>query len=145
MSSCPISGESVDERAARIVGALVVVSAVAYLLSGWFVWLWLVSFDFAARVFRCDWSLFGWVAKRIRQRYFAPSFIDAAPKMFAARLGLAMAVTALLLHGIGWIAAAQVVIVFLLIAATLESALGFCLGCWLYGMIRVFDRPGALK
>ena len=145
MSSCPISGESVDERAARIVGALVVVSAVAYLLSGWFVWLWLLGFDFAARVFRCDWSLFGWAAKRIRQRYFAPSFIDAAPKMFAARLGLGMAVAALLLHGIGWIAAAQVVIVFLLIAATLESALGFCLGCWLYGMIRVFDRPGALK
>jgi len=145
MSSCPISGESIDERAARIVGAFVVISVVAYLFSGWMVWLWLLSFDFAARVFRCDWSLFRWAARHIRQRYFAPSFIDAAPKMFAARLGLAMAVTALVLHGISWMAAAQVVMVMLLIAATLESVLGFCLGCWLYGMIRIFDRSGVVK
>ena len=135
MSSCPISGEMIDERAARIVGVFVLASALGYLLTGWMAWLWLLGFDFYSRIFRCDWSVFRWVAMMIRERYFAPKMVDAAPKMFAARLGLAMAVAATLLHGIGWLVAAKVAMIFLLAAATLESVLGFCLGCWLHGLL----------
>ncbi len=133
MSSCPISGEMIDERAARIVGVFVMFLAVGYLLMGSVAWLLLLSFDFYARIYRCNWSMFRWLAMQVRQRYFAPSMVDAAPKMFAARLGLIMSVVATLLHGMGWMGSAQVVMVFLLSAAMLESVLGFCLGCWAYG------------
>ncbi len=140
MSSCPISGVTADERVARIVGAFVVVSVVGYLLTGWVGWLVLLSFDFSSRVFRCEMSPFASIATRIRRRWFQPSPIDAAPKLFAARLGLVMAVAGLVLYVSGWSVAAMGVMVLLLIAALLESALGFCLGCWLYGILGVLRR-----
>ena len=143
MSSCPISGELIDERAARIIGAFVVAASVGYVISGWFVWLWLLGFDFAMRIFRCDWSPFRWLALKIRQRYLTPSFVDAAPKMFAARLGLTMVIAALILHGIGWVTAARTVTTLLLIASLLEAAFGFCLGCRLYGLMGLFGGKAA--
>ncbi len=140
MSSCPISGVTADERVARIVGAFVVVSVTGYLFTGWIGWLVLLSFDFFSRVFRCEMSPFASGATWIRHRWLQPSYIDAAPKLFAAWLGLVMAVAGLVAHMIGWLHVAMVLMVLLLIAALLESALGFCLGCWLYKMLGVFDR-----
>ena len=140
MSSCPISGVTADERVARIVGAFVAVSVVGYLLTGWVGWLVLLSFDFFLRVFRCELSPFASIATRIRRRWFQPSNIDAAAKLFAARLGLAMAIVGLVLHVLGWLVPALGVMVLLLVAALLESALGFCLGCWLYGMMGFWGR-----
>jgi hypothetical protein len=138
MSSCPISGVPVDEHVARVIGAFVVVFAVAYLIYPWVGWLAILVFDFFARVYHCEWSPFGRAALPIRRRFFPPKLIDSAPKLFAARIGLLMAAAALVLHVGGLPIVAYGVIVLLLSAALLESVLGFCVGCWMYGMRRLF-------
>lgn len=135
MSSCPISGESVDENAARVVGALVVWTSVLYLWTAWGGWVWLLVFDFLTRLHRCNWSPFGWIAQSIRRRFLIPRWIDAAPKRFAAKIGGGMAGVGLILHLLGWVGLAQGVITLLMLAALMESAAGFCVGCWMYGMV----------
>ena len=46
-----------------------------------------------------------------------------------------MAGVGLILHLLGWVGLAQGVITLLMLAALMESAAGFCVGCWMYGMV----------
>jgi hypothetical protein len=58
-----------------------------------------------------------------------------APKRFAQGIGATLSVAAL----IAWLAGAtvlsSVLVAMILVAATLESAFGFCLGCVIFGRL----------
>jgi hypothetical protein len=64
-----------------------------------------------------------------------PKLVAGPPKRFAQGMGLAFSSTALLLTLTGHWWLAQVVLGLLVVAAFLESALGFCLGCKTFALL----------
>ena len=62
--------------------------------------------------------------------------VPGPPKRFAQGMGVAFSVTAVVLAlGFGHHTAAYAVLGLLIVAATLESAFGYCLGCKAFGLL----------
>jgi hypothetical protein len=61
--------------------------------------------------------------------------VAGPPKRFAQGIGAAFSLSALVLTGLGYWTAAQAVLGLLVVAATLEAALGICLGCMTFGVL----------
>jgi Domain of unknown function (DUF4395) len=133
----------VNEKAARSVAGLVVVLAVLTLATGaW--WLTVpLAFGFWARVLTGPTlSPFGQLATRvIAPRLGTPRYVSGPPKRFAQAMGAAMSTAATVLALAGATTAATVVLALLIVAATLESAFGYCLGCRVFGLLM---RMGAV-
>ena len=64
-----------------------------------------------------------------------PRPVAGPPKRFAQGIGATFSLSALILTGLGYWTAAQVVLGLLAVAATLEAALGICLGCMTFGAL----------
>jgi hypothetical protein len=143
--ACPISGESRNERVARIVAAFVVaiVLVAADLGSPWdALILFVLAADFVVRGFgdarRSPLAtLARGVANTLR---LAPKPVDAAPEKFAARIGVVFSALSGLLFVVGLPVPALVVIGVFVVCATLEAALGYCVGCKVYALL---PRPVA--
>jgi hypothetical protein len=74
-----------------------------------------------------------WVTPRLP---VAPRYVAGPPKRFAQAIGAVVSVTATVLHfGFGWTGAADALLGLLALAATLEAALGLCLGCLVFGAL----------
>ena len=129
MASCPISNERVNERVARLVGALVFAAALAYLWHASPLWLLILGVDFTARSFYRPASPFAQLVKPLAERLGTPLIVDAAPKIFAARIGLAMSLAALASHLAGLEGAARGVVAVMALCAFMEAAFGYCVGC----------------
>lgn len=132
---CPPN--TIDEHAARIVAGMVVALA---LLSVWppaTLVVLLILADFAIRGWgqRC-YSPLCWIANRfVKLIKLQPRPTYAPPKRFAARIGAAITAVATILHFSGLHMGAAVVIGMLVIAASLETLMGFCIACWVYPFI----------
>lgn len=129
---CPTDGVPINETKVRLVAGLVLLTAISYGLTGWFLLPVLLAMDFGLRSFDLGrYSPFGnvanWLVKTLNLPYKGT---DAAPKRFAARIGLAfgLLISALHLTGIPTIVPTAVLAVF----ATLESVFGVCAGCHIY-------------
>src|SRR5215208_5583747 len=109
----------VNEKAARVV-AVVALTGVVILLTGWFWLLVPLAYGFWARVLTGPTlSPLGRLAMRgIAPRLGPPKYVPGPPKRFAQGIGAADALVALLV-----------------VAATLESALGLCLGCQVFALL----------
>ena len=138
--------DPVNELAARTVAAGVAMSCLTTLLLGAFAgtgWLWLsvvVSCGFLARVTTGPTlSPLGQLATRlIAPRLGRPRLVPGPPKRFAQLMGLVMSATAVALVAAGHPAGAMVFLALIIVAATLESALGFCIGCRVFaGLMRL--------
>ena len=79
-----------------------------------------------------------WVFRTwIRPRLAAPTELeDPAPPRFAQVVGLVFASVALIAFLLGMTTVGQVAIGLALVAALLNAALGFCLGCELYLLLK---------
>jgi hypothetical protein len=135
ITECPAN--TVDEHAARIVAASVVVLAAASLLPGTWFLVGLLALDFVLRGFvnrRC--SPLRALAKTITGALgWEPKPVYAPPKRFAAQIGATLTVVAMVLHLVGLHVAALVVTALLIVAASLEASIGFCLACWLFPVV----------
>ncbi len=125
----------VNEKAARVVAGLVVLLAGVALLTGW---LWLsavLAVGFALRVAsgpRLD--PFGLLAtKVIAPRLGRKVLVPGAPKRFAQGVGLVLTLAATVALALGAPLVTTGLLVVLVVFALLESALGFCAGCWVFG------------
>jgi Domain of unknown function (DUF4395) len=67
-----------------------------------------------------------------------PRPVAGPPKRFAQGMGVAFSVTALILTGLGFWGAAQIVLSLLVVAALLESVFGLCLGCKTFAILIKF-------
>ena len=127
----------VNEKAARVVAAAVVVMAVAAIATGW-LWLTaLLALGFALRVAsgpRID-PLGRFAAHVVAPRLGAPRPVAGSPKRFAQGIGLAFSGAALLALVLGASAVAFVLLATLALFAVLEAALGFCAGCRVYALL----------
>ncbi|QCR19525.1 DUF4395 domain-containing protein [Agrococcus sp. SGAir0287] len=143
----------VNELAARVVAALVVVATLAIVAlgatvlaaAGWA--LWAVAAGFALRV---GWgprlSPFGLLATRVvAPRLGAPRLVPGAPKRFAQAIGLAVSAAAALAVALGSPLVAWALAGVLVLAASAEAVVGFCLGCWLFAwLMRVGVIPASV-
>ena len=135
VTECPAN--TVDERATRIVASIVVILAI---VSFWEPAMFLIAFlalDFTIRGFiNRRYSPLRWVAKSITGVLgWEPKPVYAPPKRFAAQIGATLTILATVLHVAGLHTAALVVTAMLVVAASLEAGLGFCLACWLYPLV----------
>ena len=131
MSSVFSYPNPVNEKAARLVAAMVVALSLTIILSGQ---LWLttiLAYGFLARVLTGPTlSPMGLLGTVLTSRLGERRPVPGPPKRFAQAVGLAFSVTALGLHfGAGLSLAATGVLAILFVFASLEAFLGFCAGC----------------
>jgi len=130
----------VNEKAARVVAGLVVLTALSALLlqAQWL--LWLMAFGFLLRVLSGPrFSPFGLLATRvIAPRLGAPTLVPGPPKRFAQGLGLAFSLSAALCVTLGAATVGWVLVGLLVVAAVLESVFAVCLGCAIFGRLQRF-------
>jgi hypothetical protein len=130
---------------ARLVAGGVVLLTIATLVSQQ-PWLLLVlAYGFLARVLSGPTlSPLGQVVTRVvvPRLHVAERPVPGPPKRFAQGIGATLSVAACVLHfGFGLTGAAFVLVALILVAATLESVFGVCLGCWIFGQLM---RVGAI-
>ncbi|WP_426996206.1 DUF4395 domain-containing protein [Pseudarthrobacter sp. N5] len=128
----------VNEYAARITAGLVVLLALATLLTG-FAWgLAAIAVGFWLRL------LFGprvsplalLSVKVLAPRLGRAKLVPGPPKRFAQGIGAAMSTAAVVLLAAGLDPAAWSVLAVLIAAAALEAFAGFCLGCAVFGFLQ---------
>ncbi len=128
----------VNETSARLVAAGVVAQAVAYLVFRQWWLLVPLAYGFLARVLSGPrFSPLGQFVTRVvtpRLRV-THQFVAGPPKRFAQGMGLAFSGGALLAVALGSTSAAAGLITALVLAATMESAFAFCLGCMVFNRL----------
>lgn len=128
----------VNEKAARVVAGVVLLTALVTLATGAYWLLIPLAYGFWARVLTGPTlSPLGWTAQNvIAPRLGARKPVPGPPKRFAQGMGAAMATLALvfwLIVGSG--TATDVVLGLFLIAAGLESIFAVCLGCQVFALL----------
>jgi hypothetical protein len=156
--SCPISGGQRDNNTARIVAAQVLVLAAVTLVIAFsvsvkaaFIIDAFLALDFSVRAFKEPrYSPLAIAGRGVSSALgLKKVMVDSAPKIFAARIGLAFTVVSGVLLVLRLSLAGCIVLGILAICAFLESVFGFCLGCWMYsllpGKIAAFLVPAAAR
>ena len=136
----------VNEKAARTVAAVVAASCALVLVTGWYWLLVPIAYGFLARVLTGPrLSPLGALAQKVIAPRFlgAPRLVPGPPKRFAQGIGAVVttvaAVAALVL---GWVGLANALLAMMVVFATLEAALGFCVGCRIFaGLMRLGVIP----
>ncbi|MDX8337653.1 DUF4395 domain-containing protein [Draconibacterium sp. IB214405] len=131
---CPISTDKVDEKTTRInalIGILLVITGFVMNSS---IFLIVLMADFFMRAFtQVKYSPVSYVSYRLSNALnLKEKQIAKAPKIFAARLGFFMSLVIVGLFLAQLHTAAMVVAGMLIFFATLEFALGICMGCIIY-------------
>lgn len=128
----------VNESAARSVAAMVVALCIATLAfqTQWL--LWLLALGFAARVASGPrFSLFGQLATRVIAPRLGPArLVPGPPKRFAQAIGATLSIGAVVAFYLVSPIVAWVLVGLILVAATLESVFGICLGCLIFGRLQ---------
>lgn len=127
----------VNEKAARVVAAGATTMALLVAVLGWGWVLIPLTYGFVARVLTGPTlSPLGRLAVDVAApRLGTPRLTAGPPKRFAQGIGVAFTISASLLWLAGAPGAARVVAGILAVAAFLESAFGFCLGCRVFAVL----------
>lgn len=128
----------VNEKAARTVAAGVAVLGALTLVTGWFWITAVLALGFIARALTGPrLSPLGQLATRVvAPRLGEPRLVPGPPKRFAQSIGAVVTtVAAVAALAFGWTTFATVLIALLVVLATLEAALGFCVGCQIFALL----------
>ena len=127
----------VNEKAARVVAGCVLVLSAITLATGLYWLAALMAVGFALRV--------GWGPRfsplaKLATRVIAPrlgdeKLVPGPPKRFAQAIGLTFTTGAAVFGLSDLTTVADVLLVFMLIATTLESVFAICLGCEVFGLL----------
>ena len=129
----------VNDYAARSTAGLVVLLAVVAIVINDPVVYAVLAIGFALRVASGPTlSPFGQLSVRVivPRIIKKTKLVPGPPKRFAQTIGLVFSGVALILSLLGLGLAAQIVTGLLVVAALLESVLGFCLGCTIFGFLQ---------
>jgi uncharacterized protein DUF4395 len=130
--------DPVNEVSARLVAGGVVILAVCAIAFDQH-WLPFVLFyGFVARVLTGPkLSPLGQLVTRVvtPRLSIQPRLVSGPPKRFAQGIGVVVTGTAAVLTGLGYWTAAEVALGLIIVAAFLESVLGYCLGCKAFGLL----------
>lgn len=129
---------TVNEKAARVVAAGVVLASALTLATGWYWILAVLAYGFGARVLAGpSFSPLAQLAtKVIAPRLGEPKTVPGPPKRFAQAMGFTVtSAGAILALGFGLTGAAEVLLMAMIVAAGLEAILAFCLGCRIFALL----------
>ena len=131
---CPISAERIDENQVRVTALGVVVIMGAFFMTGYVIFPALLAVDFFIRAFtKLKYSPLSWLSHLfVNSIGTSPVWIDKAPKVFAARIGLLLTLITDVSALVGLPVVAMVAGVTLVGFAFIECGLNFCAGCWVY-------------
>lgn len=129
----------VNEVAARLVAGMVMVLTLTIILTNMYWLIFLLAYGFLARVLTGPkLSPMGLLATRVLVPMLGnrKKMVAGPPKRFAQSIGLLFSVTALLMiYGFALPDVAEGVMIVLVIFAAMESLLGFCAGCFVFGYL----------
>jgi hypothetical protein len=128
----------VNEKAARVVAGVVLLTALVILATGAYWLLIPLAYGFWARVLTGPTlSPLGWTAQNLIAPRLGPKKpVPGPPKRFAQGMGAAMATLALILWlVVGSHTATDAVLGLFVIAAGLESIFAYCLGCQVFALL----------
>jgi hypothetical protein len=128
----------VNEVSARMVAGGVVVMCVLTIALGLRWATIVIAYGFVARVLTGpSLSPLGQFVTRVATPTLsiAERPVSGPPKRFAQAIGVMFSVTALILTGLGYWGAAEIVLGMLATAAFLESVFGLCLGCKAFALL----------
>jgi len=131
---CPISTERVDENRVRTTAFGVVITMGLFFMTDNPLFPALLLVDFYIRAFtRLKFSPLSWLAYQfVKAIGTKPVWIDKAPKMFAARIGVLLTTLTLAASLLGMPLFAIITGATLVLFSFLECGLNFCAGCWVY-------------
>ena len=134
----------INEKAARTVAAVVALTGATALVTGAHWLLIPLAYGFWARVLagpRLS-PLAQLATKVVAPRLGTPRQVAGPPKRFAQGMGAAITTLGVLALAFGWTTVTTVLLAMLVVAATLEAALGLCLGCKVFaGLMRAGIVP----
>ena len=135
--SCPVSVNRVDESVVRTVSIFVFTITLIILYTGNYFISGFLAIDFAIRAFtNGNASPLKIISKKIAEIFkFKKKPIDAAPKKFAAGLGLLFSTLIALFQILHLTTFAQLTGGILIFCALLEGLAGICLGCIVYSIL----------
>ena len=140
--------DPVNETSARVVAAGVVIMGTLFLVSGSGWILAPLTLGFLARVLTGPTlSPLGQFATRVvTPRLAGPHrSVPGPPKRFAQGIGLVFSAAASTAWALGFLGVAQLLIVGLVAAATLEAAFAVCLGCIVHNRLFGCDDCGDIR
>ena len=129
---------TVNEKAARVVAGVVAITGIVALATGAHWLLVPLAYGFWARVLSGPTlSPLAQFATRVAApRLGPPTDVSGPPKRFAQAMGAVMTTAgAIAALGFGAEGVADVLLVALIVAATLESVFAFCVGCRIFGLL----------
>jgi hypothetical protein len=131
---CPVDFVLVNENKVRLVALSVLLLAIVYIVSGYWIIIAFLVIDFLLRSFNLGkYSLLAVLAGGLVKVFnIKTKPVDQAPKRFAARMGLAFTTIILILNFLQFANTAVILSLLLCVFAFLESFLGFCVGCYVY-------------
>jgi hypothetical protein len=134
----------INEKAARTVAAVVALTGAVALATGAYWLLVPLAYGFWARVLagpRLS-PLAQLATKVVAPRLGPPREVAGPPKRFAQGMGAAMTTLGVVALALGWTTVTAVLLALLVTAATLEAALGLCIGCKVFaGLMRAGVIP----
>jgi hypothetical protein len=134
----------INEKAARTVAGVVAITGVVALATGAHWLLIPLAYGFWARVLAGPrYSPLAQLAtKVVAPRLGRPREVPGPPKRFAQGMGAAITTLGVLALALGWTTVTTVLLALLVVAATLEAALGLCIGCKVFaGLMRAGILP----
>ncbi len=140
---CPISKKTIDKHTSQLVGLFVIILLIishqppspTYSTTKILLLLFLFQ-DFLARSFNIRFSILAKLSRTILHLlHIKPKPIGAAPKRFAARLGLLFTTFLIIALQTKSFSAYQIIFTAFGIAVMLEAIFGFCIGCHIYTLL----------
>ncbi|TGL53580.1 DUF4395 domain-containing protein [Leptospira kemamanensis] len=128
----------VNENVTRIVASTVVFLGVLSILFPNYVVLGLLLLGFILRLsYGPKWEPFAFFTSKYLVPWLGISFVPSAgpPKRFAQLIGFSFSLVAILLYANGYLLAYQITLATLVFFASLESFLGWCAGCFMFGLL----------
>lgn len=135
--NCPVSVDKVDENVTRTAANVMVVFLVPAVLLNLYLPVLLIGFDFGLRAFTDGkYSFIRAISKFIVRKFkLNKKPIDAAPKKFAAGLGMVFSILIGISLYIESFTFAYLFGAILAVCALLEGIFVFCVGCHVYSWI----------
>lgn len=139
---CPISKNRIDGNLSRLTVFFNAGFLGLYLITEMPIFIAIVVIDSGIKaVFSTIYSPVNWVSALIAPIVKLPvKMVDAAPKLFAYRVGFLLALISLLLYQ-PYFFASYIVATNLMVLALMDAVLNFCIGCLTYHYI-VFPLLG---
>ena len=138
--ACPVGYKKVNVYLIKFYSSIIALFLFTFLFFGWKLPIYIITVDFAIRVFLgIEYSFVCKILNFILHSFHVqPKEIDARSKAFAAKVGLTFSVAlsiALLLNAQTW---AVVIAIIFLTAVLLEVVLNFCAACYMESLWRKY-------